>query len=277
MRLAILSDIHGNPLALEAVLADIHAQGGADEYWVLGDLVAIGYDPATVLERLRALPEARYTRGNTDRNLFENLLQLVPLEAIQADLQLLPRALAFATSFAWTKGYLTATEWLDWLTALPLETRITLPDGTRVLGVHAAPGTDDGAGLHPWQTEAEIQASLEGCEADLVFCGHTHISMDRTVNGVRVVNQGSVSLPPFKERLARPNPTGLINRPASANPLACYVLLQAGQDGYTLQHHFVAYDRQAVGEAFQASGHPGGEKIFTDWWPAPGSDEVSHE
>ena len=47
MRLAILSDIHGNPLALDAVLADIQSQGEVDAYWVLGDFAALGYDPVT--------------------------------------------------------------------------------------------------------------------------------------------------------------------------------------------------------------------------------------
>ena len=45
MRLALFSDIHGNPIALDAVLADIAAEGGVNAYWVLGDLAAIGYDP----------------------------------------------------------------------------------------------------------------------------------------------------------------------------------------------------------------------------------------
>lgn len=50
MRLAILSDTHGNPLALDAVLADIQIRGEADRYWVLGDFAALGYDPVTPLE-----------------------------------------------------------------------------------------------------------------------------------------------------------------------------------------------------------------------------------
>ncbi len=54
MRIAILSDIHGNVLALDAVLADIQRQGPPDLYWVLGDLIALGSDPVAVLERLRA-------------------------------------------------------------------------------------------------------------------------------------------------------------------------------------------------------------------------------
>ena len=67
VRLAILSDIHGNPIALDAVLGDIEARGGADGYLVLGDLVAQGHDPAAVLRRLASLPDARFVRGNTDR------------------------------------------------------------------------------------------------------------------------------------------------------------------------------------------------------------------
>jgi len=67
MRLALLSDVHGNSIALDAVLADVDARGGADEYLVLGDLVALGHDPLGVLRRLRALPNVAFTRGNTDR------------------------------------------------------------------------------------------------------------------------------------------------------------------------------------------------------------------
>ncbi len=55
MRLAVFSDIHGNPIALEAVLADIKARGGADQYWILGDLAVGGYDPSGALQRLYVL------------------------------------------------------------------------------------------------------------------------------------------------------------------------------------------------------------------------------
>jgi predicted phosphodiesterase len=67
MRLAVLSDIHGNPIALDAVLEDVQSTGGADLFLLLGDLVAIGYDPIGVLERIAALPNVRSVQGNTDR------------------------------------------------------------------------------------------------------------------------------------------------------------------------------------------------------------------
>ncbi|HKZ85810.1 MAG TPA: metallophosphoesterase family protein [Anaerolineae bacterium] len=67
MRLAILSDIHGNSIALDAVLADLRSQGSVDAIWVLGDLAAIGPDPVGVLDRLSTLENAVYVRGNTDK------------------------------------------------------------------------------------------------------------------------------------------------------------------------------------------------------------------
>jgi predicted phosphodiesterase len=114
MRLALLSDIHGNPLALDAILADIRATcGGADTYWVLGDLVAIGYDPAGVLERLVALPNVSYTYGNTDRYLLtysqtDRYLitgpqPFVPLAEIQAQPHTLATALVPGRMVTWSR------------------------------------------------------------------------------------------------------------------------------------------------------------------------------
>ena len=66
MRIAIFSDVHGNPIALDAVLAAISARGGADEYLVLGDLAAAGHGPVGALQRLSEIPNARFVRGNTE-------------------------------------------------------------------------------------------------------------------------------------------------------------------------------------------------------------------
>jgi len=71
MRIAILSDMHGNCVALDAVLADIATQGPVDAYWLLGDLVAMGPDPVGVMHRIHALPNYQAIRGNTDRWLTD--------------------------------------------------------------------------------------------------------------------------------------------------------------------------------------------------------------
>src|SRR5438034_6685016 len=107
MRLAILSDIHGNPVALDAVLADIQSQSEVDAYWVLGDFAALGYDPVTPLEKITALSHASFTRGNTDRYVVTGDLPVQPEKALE-DPALLPKVIEAARSFSWTRGYVSA-------------------------------------------------------------------------------------------------------------------------------------------------------------------------
>ena len=237
MRLAILSDIHGNPLALDAVLADIQSQGEVDAYWVLGDFAALGYDPVTPLEKVTALSHASFTRGNTDRYVVTQDLPVQPEKALQ-DPALLPEVIEAVRSFSWTRGYLSAAGWLDWLMNLPLEVRLTLPDGTRVLGVHASPGRDDGPGIQRKHSDDELEQRLAGCEADLVIVGHTHVPLDRQVGNRHVINLGSVS------------------NPVTPGLQATYALLEADEHGYRIQLRRVNYDREAVIKAIEQSGHP---------------------
>jgi putative phosphoesterase len=237
MRLALLSDIHGNPLALDAVLKDIESQGGVDAYWVLGDVAAIGYDPIGVIERVAALADVRFVRGNTDRYIVTGERPLPTAAQVQQNLQLLPVFVEIAESFAWTKGAVSVTGWLDWLASFPLEQRLTLPDSTRLLAVHAAPGTDDGDGIHAGLSDDALRMLLYNCKADLVCVGHTHKPLDRCIDGVRVVNLGSVS------------------NPVAPDLRASYALLTATTSGYQLQMRYVEYDWQAVLAAIQQSGH----------------------
>ncbi len=243
MKLAILSDIHGNPWALDAVLADLHIRGGVDGYWLLGDFAALGPDPNGVLEWVARLPNAHFIRGNADRHVTENRLNETIVRA-NKNLDNLEQILQLTEGLSWTQGMVTAGGWFDWLSALPLDVRLTLPDGTRVLGVHAAPGTDDGPGMRPTMSDAELAKLLEGCEADLVFVGHTHWAQDRTVNGIRMVNQGSVS------------------NPLPPDLRASYVLLEADSAGYHLQHHRVDYDHAAVIDRLQKIRHPHADYII---------------
>jgi len=244
MRLALLSDIHGNSIALEAVLADFANAGGIDGYWVLGDLVTLGPDPVGVLERLTALPNARFSRGNTDRYVVTGDRPPPILADVQARPELLPVLVEVAGTFAWTQGMITSAGWLEWLAQLPLELRELLPDGTRLLGVHAAPGTDDGRGILAEATEAELEALLAGCEAELICVGHTHRPWDRSLNHRRIVNLGSLS------------------NPIAPDLRASYAILQADASGYQIQHRRVDYDREAVVAALQRLNHPGASFII---------------
>jgi len=156
MRIAILSDMHGNCVALDAVLADIATQGPVDAYWLLGDLVAMGPDPVGVMHRIHALPNHQAIRGNTDRWLTDVYREfpLSPAEISQAARANESDPLGLAYAMTWTQGALTASGDLAWIAALPLEYRTVLPDGTRVLCVHASPGQDDGLGIRPIMSDA---------------------------------------------------------------------------------------------------------------------------
>jgi putative phosphoesterase len=244
MRLALLSDLHGNPIALDAVLADVDRQGGVDRFVVLGDLVAIGYDPVGVLERLVALPGVLFVQGNTDRYVVTGQRPYPSFEDVAADTSLIPRLVEVAHSFAWTLGVVTAAGWLDWLAALPLEQRFTLPDGTDVLATHVAPGQDDGPGIHLALSDAELAALVGAAAADLVCVGHTHRPLDRVTGGIRVVNAGSVS------------------NPATPDLRASYAMVAATPLGYSVHHQRVAYDYQAVIAAVERSRHPSGAYII---------------
>ncbi len=184
MRLAIMSDIHGNATALQAVLDDVEQQGGVDAFWVLGDLVALGPDPVPVLERLAALPNLQATRGNTDRYVTTTAHPSPSTDEVVNDISLVTRFAEVAATFAWTQGAITAAGWFDWLDALPLEKRLSLPDGTRLLSVHAAPGTDEGDGIHDRLDNGTLITVLDGCEAELVIVGHTHRPLERAVRGM---------------------------------------------------------------------------------------------
>ncbi|GHO49543.1 metallophosphoesterase family protein [Ktedonospora formicarum] len=241
MRYALISDIHGNPIALDAVLADIEIQGGVDGYWFLGDFAAIGFDPVGVLERVSTLPNASFIRGNTDRYLISGERPGPKPEEVHNDSGLIARLIEMNANLAWTQGFIQASGWRKWLTELELEVRMTLPDGTRMLGVHAAPGLDDGPGIHPGLSDNELRTLLAPARADLVIVGHTHFPLERRVDGMHVLNLGSVSNPIIPELQAT------------------YALLKADANGYQLHPRFVDYDHQAVITAIERSHHPAAE------------------
>ena len=245
MRIAILSDIHGNCVALDAVLADIGSddQEAVAEYWILGDLAAAGAQPLEVMERVLGLDNARFVRGNSERYLTTGARPLAtPVEDV-TDLALLRDCIGILESFAWTAGAMAAGGHLPFMLDLPLEERLTLPNGSRVLLVHASPGRDDGNGFVPWYSDGEMSERLEGCDADLVCVGHTHWPQNFHLNGVHVVNPGSVG------------------NPLIPSLRATYVILEADECGYRVEHRAVDYDRKLAEEKAWEVRHPQAEFI----------------
>jgi Icc-related predicted phosphoesterase len=127
MRIAVLSDIHGNLLALDACLADLESQGSADAIVVAGDLCLGGPKPKKVLQRLEEIGAA-CVRGNTDRYLSE-------------DSSREKRSQLESAQIAWTRHEI-GERWAAWLKDLPFALRIG-EDNNQLLIVHANPLTDD--------------------------------------------------------------------------------------------------------------------------------------
>ena len=168
VRVAALYDIHGNLPALDAVLAELHA----DVIVVGGDTVA-GPWPKETLERLRSLDaDVRFIRGNADREVYEEGAQgFAP-----------PEVLDFVRERL-------SDDDLEFLRALPL----TVSVGP-VLFCHATPRNDEEifTSISP---EESWREALAGVDSEVVVCGHTHIQFDRRIGEIRLVNAGSVGMP----------------------------------------------------------------------------------
>jgi predicted phosphodiesterase len=243
MRIAVLSDIHGNSLALDAALAD-SAAVGVDEYWILGDIVALGPDPDGVMQRLVALSNCHILRGNTDRYVVTGDRPPPYPQDLGQDAEMTRVFAEVAGTFAWTQGAVTATGWLEWLARLPQDFQAELTDGTKCLCVHARPGTDDGPGIDRESSDAAIFDLLKSCAADLICVGHTHQRIDRRVGRWHILNPGSISNP----RL-----------PVLG---ASYAILTATPQGYRIEHREVNYDREQVVAQLEAMKHPGANFII---------------
>lgn len=241
MRLAVLSDVHGNLPALEAVLADVQAQGTPDLYWVLGDLAVFCPWPAETIARLRALPNISFLQGNTDRYVVTGRRPVLPVRSPE-DWAAAPARLAERdANFRWTVERLS---WDDYEFLRDLPTRLEMDVGAelprpygRIVAFHANP-TDDEANLFPDTPDEQVRPYLAGLNTRLMLYGHTHRPVDRVVDGVRLVNGGSVGFS------------------LDGDPRPAYALLDfaGGECAVTLRR--VEYDREAVIAELERVGHP---------------------
>jgi putative phosphoesterase len=172
VRVAAISDIHGNLPALEAVLADIEREG-VDEIVVAGDTISGPW--AAECFDLTAEADARIVRGNADREVIERSDRFGLLAPWSAD-RLGASRLASAS---------------DW----PLTLELGVEGLGSVLLCHSTPASDEPIYTRITPDE-ELAAYFADAEADVVVCGHTHMQFDRVLSsGLRVVNPGSVGMP----------------------------------------------------------------------------------
>jgi predicted phosphodiesterase len=182
MRLAALYDIHGNFHALEAVLADLD-RAELDLILVGGD-VASGPFPAETVERLMNLPRpARFVMGNADREVIAASAAGGGGMERESD--------PFGTH--WCASQLTP-EHIEFMRRFEPVVELG-PEGLgSVLFCHGSPRSDEEL-ITPATPQERIVPMLEGLDATVVICGHTHMQFDREVSGIRIINAGSVGMP----------------------------------------------------------------------------------
>lgn len=241
MKLAILSDIHANLEALEAVLADAAKRLPKDrELVTLGDMVGYGADPEAVAKTLRGLA-VRAVLGNHEVGVLNpgtrGMFNPVALEAV-----------------LWTADNISA-ETEAWLASLPK----SLSLGPCRL-VHGLPPDDTFRYLFE-AGRPELARLMSGLNEPISFVGHTHVlkllSLDQDQHlHVRKLDQGEHRLDRRARHMVN---AGAVGQPRDGDPRAKYLIFD--QDDWTVEAVFVPYDNRRAAAKILSSGLPA---VFAD-------------
>jgi predicted phosphodiesterase len=248
MRIAVIADIHGNVLALEAVLADI-VRRGADLTINLGDVVSGPLWPRETYERLAPL-KLPTVRGNHDRALCEPMAGLGASDRYAAEqLQIA------ATPGSWERFPIEqiAPSACKALAALPA----TLEPVAGVFACHGTPTSDltyllddvaDGTMI--LAPSERIAQCLAGITAPLVVCGHTHIQRVSNNGPQLIVNPGAVGCPAYIDD----TPPRHVSEAGS--PHARYAVVDDAAGTWTVELISIAYDWDKAAARAVANGRP---------------------
>ena len=232
MRLAVLSDIHSNLVALDAVLDDLATQAPVDQAWVCGDIVGYGPQPNEVIGRLRQ-NDARAVMGNHDGAA----VGLVDVTWFND---------AAAAAIAWTVGTLSADS-SAYLSGLP-ERRI---EGD-LTAVHGSPRDP----IWEYIVSAEVaRASLDEFTTRICLFGHTHYPVlyaEKDGEMARVAAEPGARTPLPTGRLML-NP-GSVGQPRDGNPDSSYVVVDL--DAGDVEFRRVSYDIGRTQQLMREQGLP---------------------
>jgi len=232
MRVLVISDIHANETALEAVLQDA---GTVDETWCLGDLIGYGPDPNQVIERLRGLKKLRCIFGNHDAAI----LRAMELESFNGDAR---------RSLNWTETVLKRENVNFLQTLVPmleLDASVTL--------AHGSPRDPT------WEyvlNTLSARLNFSHFETQLCFVGHSHIQSMFELDETRDVVTNAPNRPGTPVRLTRRaiiNP-GSVGQPRDRDPRSAYAIYDTQNN--TWEPRRTPYDIPAVQERIRAAGLP---------------------
>ena len=235
MKIAVISDIHGNMDALEAVLEDIKLTE-CDKIYALGDYAMAGPEPIRTVEWFRQNKDKHnitMIQGNTDLmiadyspDVYSQLKNAAPVmaEAMKNDYAGL------------------TVEQLEFLKNLPVQLELE-EDGIKILLVHGSPRRNNEDILPDTPLDA-VEEMVKFTDANIILCGHTHIPCGfQTTKKQTVVNAGSVG------------------RPFTARPDSCYLTITIENGKYVFEHRFVQYDNKAASIKLGKRHFDGSEKL----------------
>ena len=232
MKVAIFSDIHGNFQALEAVLNDIKSQN-CEKILCLGDLAMAGPEPEKVINFIKEQADWEIIQGNTDKFISDFNQSLI--DFMKDKFPVMANALLDDVKILNENSK-------EYLKHLPPQKELKI-EGVKVLMVHGSPRKNN-EDILPDMPLEKIEEIIKDTQADLIFCGHTHVPCGyQTSTKQTVVNVGSVG------------------RPMTKNPEACYVVADFKNGEFSIEHRFVDYDRETAAKIMEMRSFSGAEKL----------------
>ena len=235
MKIAVISDIHGNMEAIEAVEQDIKNKG-CEKVFVLGDYAMAGPEPKEAVQHFIKFsnnPNYKMIQGNTDlmiadynEELYASLKSKAPVmaEALKND----SKNLDFIEK--------------RFLKSLPIQLEVE-EEGVKFLLVHGSPRRNN-EDILPDTPLQDVESMLENVDAEVVLCGHTHIPCGfQTRNKKTVVNVGS------------------IGRPFTQKPESCYLIITVENGKCVFEHNFVEYNKERASEKLARRDFLGSDKL----------------
>ena len=226
MKIAFISDIHGNATALEAVLADIDKKQ-VDRIVVMGDIAYRGPEPKKSIELVRSL-DTDVIKGNADEWVHRGIKEgEVPDQSLGT----------MREEREWTVKHL-ADEDLDYLRELPEEVTVGLTDDIKIHCFHATPDSLFDVVKPTESDEALNDRLMQNNEADIYLYGHIHLPYIRHINGKCIANPGSVGLP------------------FDGCSQASYLIAEGDGSQFSTAIHRVPYDVEKVKEQLADADYP---------------------
>lgn len=219
MRIAIISDSHGNLTALDSVLAEIDRTGPYDEVLMGGDIAYGGPYPRECIERILERGY-RAVRGNTDQLIVD------------------AASTGGEAHGAWVLEQID-DDLVAYLDSLPVQVTIDCPDGRRIGLVHATPWSIYESVL-PDSEEGTYRAMLAEADANLVAYGHIHLQNRHDHELGVIVAVGSLGLP------------------FDGDQRSMFTTIESTENGWNVEFHRLAYDVQQAIEAARERGGPNG-------------------